>query len=301
MDEVNGLLLMTVNDYIDNVSARFATAELHFGHGTGNARDEAIYLIYSVLDIDFSIDSSALQQELSQAQFKSLEELVLKRVTQKIPVAYLIEEAWFAGRRFICDERALIPRSPIAELIQKRFEPLLKEQPRRILDMCCGGGCIGIACALEFPNSCVDLVDVSIDCLHLAEENISLHGLEDRVFTIHSNLFEKLSTTYDLILSNPPYVSKQDIEFLPTEYRYEPIGGLLSEAEGLDIPLRILRDAAAHLNKTGSLIMEVGVTSEKLSKQLKEVPLLWLAFDSGGEGIFALGADELRAYSNGLN
>ena len=167
--------------------------------------------------------------------------------------------------------------------------------------MCCGGGCIGIACALEFPNSCVDLVDVSIDCLHLAEKNISLHGLEDRVFTIHSNLFEKLSTTYDLILSNPPYVSKQEIEFLPTEYRYEPIGGLLSEAEGLDIPLRILRDAAAHLNKTGSLIMEVGVTSEKLSKQLKEVPLLWLAFDSGGEGIFALRADELRAYRNGLN
>ena len=137
--------------------------------------------------------------------------------------------------------------------------------------------------------------------MHLAEENISLHGLEDRVFTIHSNLYEKLSTSYDLILSNPPYVSKQDIEFLPTEYRYEPIGGLLSESEGLDIPLRILRDAAAHLNKTGSLIMEVGVTSEKLSKQLKEVPLLWLAFDSGGEGIFALRADELRAYSDGLN
>ncbi len=301
MDEVNGLLLMTVNDYIDNVSARFAAADLHFGHGTGNARDEAIYLIYSVLDIDFSIDSSAFQQELSQTQFKLLEGLVLKRITQKIPVAYLIKKAWFAGRRFICDERALIPRSPIAELIQKQFEPFLKEQPRRILDMCCGGGCIGIACALEFPDSCVDLVDVSIDCLHLAEENISLHALGDRVFTIHSNLFEKLSATYDLILSNPPYVPRHKIESLPREYRHEPIGGFLSEAEGLDIPLRILRDAATHLNKAGSLIMEVGVTSEELSEHLKEVPLLWLAFDSGGEGVFSLRADELREYSNSLN
>ena len=292
---------MTVNDYIENVSARFAAAELYFGHGTGNARDEAIYLIYSVLNIAFFIDSSTLQQELSEAEFESLEDLVLKRITQKIPVAYLIKEAWFAGRRFICDERALIPRSPIAELIQNRFEPLVKGPPRKILDMCCGGGCIGIACALEFPDSCVDLVDVSIDCLHLAEENISLHELGDRVFTIHSNLFEKLSTTYDLIVSNPPYVSKQEIESLPAEYQHEPIGGLLSEPEGLDIPLRILRDAAAHLNNTGSLIMEIGDTSEELSKQLKEVPLLWLAFDSGDEGIFALRADELRRYSNCLN
>jgi ribosomal protein L3 glutamine methyltransferase len=284
---------MKVIDYIKDVSDRFAGAELFFGHGTKSPRDEAIYLIYSILGIEFSRDPTSLKKELSGEQQQRLERIVIERMLEKTPAAYLVEEAWFAGHKFICDKRALIPRSPIAELVQNRFEPLLKDQPKKILDMCCGGGCIGISCALEFPESYVDMVDISTDCLHLAEENIKLHGLLDRVSVVHSDLFKGLSGTYDLIVTNPPYVSKEELDSLPAEYQHEPITGLLSEAKGLEIPLRILNDAANYMSETGLIIMEVGSTSKLLSDTLKSVPLLWLEFEHGGRGVLALSATEL--------
>ena len=297
---------MKVIDYINDVSDRFAEAELFFGHGTGSSRDEAIYLIYSILGIEFSRDPTSLKKELSGEQQQRLERIVIERMLEKTPAAYLVEEAWFAGHKFICDKRALIPRSPIAELVQNRFEPLLKDQPKKILDMCCGGGCIGISCALEFPESYVDMVDISTDCLHLAEENIKLHGLLDRVSVVHSDLFKGLSGTYDLIVTNPPYVSKEELDSLPAEYQHEPITGLLSEAKGLEIPLRILNDAANYMSETGLIIMEVGSTSKLLSDTLKSVPLLWLEFEHGGRGVLALSATELERippafFINGLN
>lgn len=284
---------MKVIDYINDVSDRFAGAELFFGHGTESPRDEAIYLIYSILGIEFSRDPATLKKELSGVQQQRLERIVVERMLEKTPTAYLVKEAWFAGYKFICDKRALIPRSPIAELVQNRFEPLLKDQPKKILDMCCGGGCIGISCALAFPESYVDMVDISTDCLHLAEENIELHGLLDRVSVVHSDLFKGLSGTYDLIVTNPPYVSKEELDSLPAEYQHEPLNGLLSKAKGLEIPLRILNDAANYMSETGLIVMEVGSSSKLLSGTLKSVPLLWLEFEHGGGGVLALSAAEL--------
>ena len=297
---------MKVIDYINDVSDRFAEAELFFGHGTESSRDEAIYLIYSILGIEFSRDSATLKKELSGVQQQRLERVVVERLLEKTPMAYLVKEAWFAGHKFICDKRALIPRSPIAELVQNRFEPLLKDQPKKILDMCCGGGCIGISCALAFPESYVDMVDISADCLQLAEENIELHGLLDRVSVVHSDLFKGLSGTYDLIVTNPPYVSKEELDSLPAEYKHEPLIGLLSKAKGLEVPLRILNDAAQYMSETGLIIMEVGSSSKLLSETLKNVPLLWLEFERGGGGVFALSAVELdrvppALFTNGLN
>jgi len=297
---------MKVIDYINDVSDRFAGAELFFGHGTESSRDEAIYLIYSILGIEFSRDPATLKKELSGVQQQRLERVVIERMLEKTPTAYLVKEAWFAGHKFICDKRALIPRSPIAELVQNRFEPLLKDQPKKILDMCCGGGCIGISCALAFPESYVDMVDISADCLQLAEENIEFHGLLDRVSVVHSDLFKGFSGTYDLIVTNPPYVSKEELDSLPAEYQHEPLTGLLSRANGLEIPLRILNDAASYMSETGLIIMEVGSSSKLLSDTLKNVPLLWLEFEHGGGGVLALSAAELdrippASFINGLH
>jgi len=211
-------------------------------------------------------------------------------------VAYLVGEAWFCGLPFKVDERVLIPRSPIAELINNRFEPLLVREPLRILDLCTGSGCIGIACALAFEDARVDLSDISADALQLARENVIRHGLQERVQVLESDLLQSLQGPYDLIVTNPPYVSRQEIDDLPAEYRHEPELGLLSFDDGLDIPLRILREAAAHLSEDGLLVLEVGYSREALTARLPEVPLLWLEFGQGGDGVCALTAGQLRQY-----
>jgi ribosomal protein L3 glutamine methyltransferase len=230
-----------------------------------------------------------------------LKSKVAQRIEKRTPVAFLVGEAWFAGHKFNCDARALIPRSPIAELITQKFQALIESPPRRILDLCCGGGCIGIACAHEFPDSQVDLVDLSEDCLALAADNVGLHKLAERVSCIRSDLFSGLDGTYDLIVSNPPYVSRQELQALPAEYRHEPQAGLLSHDDGLQIPLTLLQRAGDFLSSDGLLIMEVGYSAELLVHRLPDVPFLWLEFEHGGEGVFALQAAQLRQYSDSLN
>src|SRR5690606_23590675 len=219
-----------------------------------------------------------------------------RRIEERVPVAYLVGEAWFCGLPFKVDERVLIPRSPIAELINNRFEPLLNREPLRILDLCTGSGCIGIACALAFPDAQVDLADISTDALQLAQENVQRHGLEQQVRVIESDLFTAVQGPYDLIVTNPPCVSRQEVDELPAEYHHEPELGLLSLDDGLDIPLRILREAAAHLHEDGVLVLEVGYSREALTARLPGVPLLWLEFEHGGDGVCALTAQQLRQY-----
>jgi ribosomal protein L3 glutamine methyltransferase len=225
--------------------------------------------------------------------------LASRRIRERIPVAYLVGEAWFAGLPFFVDERVLIPRSPIAELIHSGFEPLLPAEPSRVLDLCCGSGCIGIATAVSFPQAQVDLADISADALDVARRNISRHALQGRVQALQSDLFLQLTEhcqvagKYDLIVSNPPYVSADEVAELPAEYRQEPALGLLSDDSGLAIPLQILRDAADYLNPGGVLILELGYSWPLLSERYPQLSVTWLEFDSGGEGVLAIDREAL--------
>ena len=287
---------MKVADYIEQVAARFEQAPLCYGHGTDNALDEAAYLVCASLGIDFTDADILTTRELHSDEMAQLESRVSRRIDQYEPVAYITGQAWFAGHCFHADPRALIPRSPIAELIQNRFEPLLKTVPLRILDLCTGGGCIGIAAALEFTDAQVVLADISADALALAAENILLHGVQDRVTIVRSDLLENVRGKFDLILCNPPYVSRAEVDSLPAEYIQEPELGLLSADDGLEIPLQILQTAAACLHAEGLLVMEVGFSHALLAERLHAVPLLWLEFEHGGEGVFALTTSQLQQY-----
>ncbi|MCB1650072.1 MAG: 50S ribosomal protein L3 N(5)-glutamine methyltransferase [Pseudomonadales bacterium] len=287
----------TVEQVLERVSRQFEQAELFYGHGTDNPWDEAVYLVFSALGIPFDCDDSMLQKTLTQEEQAHVDALVRARIDARIPVAYLVREAWFAGLPFTVDERVLIPRSPLAELILKDFEPLLARPPASVLDLCTGSGCIGIATALAFPEARVELADISADALALARENVIRHGVQERVSVHQSDLFASLAGRYDLILSNPPYVSQEEIDELPQEYRHEPALGLHSQDNGLAIPLQILREAANYLSEDGLLIMEVGYSHEALAERLPGVPFLWLEFEHGGEGLFALTAGQLREAS----
>lgn len=282
------------------MAARLASADLCYGHGTDNPSDEAFYLIYGLLGIDFA-DEQAAQRELSVAEEAMLDSALRRRIDEHVPAAYLVGRAWFAGHEFYCDERALVPRSPIAELIDGEFEPLLHAPAAKILDLCTGGGSIGIATALLWPDCEVDLVDISVDALDLAKKNIALHGLESRVKVVQSDLFDELDSRYDLIVSNPPYVPLQEYDELPAEFGNEPSLGLVSGDDGMQIPLKILRDSVDHLSANGILVMEVGYSHPQLSERLKQVPLLWLEFERGGEGVLALTARQLQQYREQFN
>jgi len=279
---------------LTRVSEQLEAADLFYGHGTDNPWDEAVYLVFTVLGIPFDAPESAMMRELSASELVSLDALLIRRIEKRVPVAYLVQEAWFAGLPFKVDERVLIPRSPIAELILQRFEPLLSTNPIRILDLCTGSGCIGIATAIAFEQARVELADISLEALTLARENVARHGLEERVSVIQSDLFSALNGPYSLILCNPPYVSQDEIDELPPEYAHEPVLGLYSDEEGLAIPLQILRQAAEYLTEDGVLIMEVGYSHEALSERLPHMPFLWLEFEHGGDGIFVLSAQQLR-------
>ena len=287
--------MVTVGEYVERASAVFDGAELFYGHGTDNAFDEAVYLVFATLDIAFD-DPEAYSRVIARDECDLLDSRVADRVENHTPVAYLVGQAWFGGMRFIADARALIPRSPLAEFIAEGCAPFVSSTPERILDLCCGGGCIGILAAHQFPLARVDLADLSADALALARENVSLHTLVDRVNLRQSNLFEALEGRYDLMLSNPPYVPLDEVLGLPPEYSHEPSLGLISEDDGLAIPLQILREAPDYLSDGGVLVMEVGYSVEQLSARLAQVPLLWLEFAHGGEGVLAITRDELLRY-----
>lgn len=291
---------MKIQERIRQMAARLDAADLCYGHGTDNPLDEAFYLIYGLLGIDFT-DGQAAQRELNVLEEVMLNSALKRRIDERVPTAYLVGRAWFAGHEFYCDERALVPRSPLAELISGEFEPLLHEPVGKVLDLCAGGGSIGIATALLWPECEVELTDISKDALDLAKKNVDLHGLGGRVKVIEGDLFGNIDSRYDLIIANPPYVSLQEYDELPAEFTCEPSLGLISTDAGLQIPLKILRDSVDYLSDDGLLVLEVGYSHPQLSERLKQVPLLWLEFDRGGEGVLALTASQLQQYREHFN
>ncbi len=287
--------LSTIIDCIRYAASRFNAARLTFGHSHDNAIDEATHLVLSSLHLPPDLPPAYGSARLTAEEKARVLELIERRVETREPVAYLVGEVWFAGLPFKSDKRALVPRSPIAELIENDFSPWLDEREvERALDLCTGSGCIGIAMAAHRPHWHVDLVDIDEQALSLARENIALHQLGNRVRTIRSDLFAGLEgERYDLIVSNPPYVTAQEFAALPPEYRHEPRSGLIAGEDGLDFALRILRDAPEHLSEDGLLIVEVGEAEHALNELLPQVPLVWIEFKVGAMGVFAVGRREL--------
>jgi ribosomal protein L3 glutamine methyltransferase len=287
--------LQTVGDCVRWAQTCFERAGLHFGHGTDNAWDEALHLVFGSLQLDWSTDPSILDCQLSDAEKQALIRNVQRRVEERIPVPYLTGRAWFAGLEFRIDRRAIIPRSPIAELIEAEFSPWYAgAKLERVLDLCCGSGCIGLAIASWLPQTRVDLADIDEDALSLARENRELLGLEDRVEIIISDLFQGLrGRQYDLIVTNPPYVDASDLAEMPREYTFEPPLALGSGSDGLQAMRGILAEAVHHLSPDGLLVAEVGNSWEALEEAFPRVPFTWIELERGGHGVFVLTAREL--------
>lgn len=282
--------LASIVDFIRYGASRFSAAGLTFGHSHDNPIDEATHLVLASLHLPPDIPPAYGAGKLTGAERERVLALIERRVTERLPVAYLVGETWFAGLKFKSDRRALVPRSPIAELIESGFSPWLDGRPvERALDLCTGSGCIGIAMAEYNPQWHVDIADVSAEALSLARENIVFQHIESRVEAIHSDLFDGLKGhQYDLIVSNPPYVTEDEYAALPGEYSHEPKLGLTSGIDGLDLCLRLLDQAADHLTDTGLLIVEVGESEQALAALLPQVPFVWIEFKVGAMGVFAL-------------
>jgi ribosomal protein L3 glutamine methyltransferase len=289
--------LNTARDLIRWGAEEFDRCGLAFGHGTDNALDEAAWLVLHTLGIGHAQRDKDLDTVLDTVQRQRVLDLLTARIETRKPAAYLLGEAWFAGLPFHVDERVLVPRSPIAELIGARFAPWVDPaRVQRILDLCTGSGCSGIACACALPGARIDMSDLSRDALAVARKNIGRHGLQDRVTVLESDVFSGLAgRRYDIIVSNPPYVPASEYRLLPDEYRHEPGAGLAAGTDGLDIVVRILKHAAGHLAADGILVMEVGHTQDRLVEVFPDVPFLWLEFEFGGEGVFLLEAGQLAA------
>ena len=289
--------LCTLRDLIRWGASQMNAAGLHFGHGTDNAIDEAAALVLHALHLPPDLPAEYLQAQLTPPEQQAALHLLQRRITERKPVAYLTQRAWFMSLPFYVDERVLIPRSPLAELIERHFAPWLPDgrQMGDILDLGTGSGCIGIACTYVFPDARVDLVDISAEALEVARRNVANHGVEDQVAVIQSDLFSALQGRhYDLIISNPPYVALAVLDNLPTEYHHEPRLGLVAGVEGLDMVEQILRQAADYLKRDGLLIVEVGNAQYTLCETLPDVPFTWLEFECGGQGVFLLNAAQLR-------
>lgn len=283
----------TLGDYVHWAAEYFEDNQLYFGHGTDNAWDEAVMLALHVLQLPADLDDSALDLPLSKQQAHELQQLALRRVAERIPVPYLTNEAWFGGARYYVNQQVLIPRSPLAELIDQELRPWVgKHKPRKILDLCTGSGCIAIHCAKVFPDCTIDAADISTAALEVAQKNVQLHNANVNLY--ESDLFSGLpATKYDVIISNPPYVSNSEMQTLPQEYQYEPKMALQSGADGLDLTEQILCQAGAYLQPHGLLIVEVGNSWTTLAAKHPELPFTWLEFAQGGEGVFLLHAEDL--------
>jgi ribosomal protein L3 glutamine methyltransferase len=275
----------------------FDEAGLYFGHGTDNAYDEAVYIILRALGLSFELEDAQLNQVLSTEAKDYLKALVRRRIEEREPVAYILNEAWFCGLPFYVDERVLVPRSPIAELIQEQFSPWIEAaEVSRILDIGTGSGCIAIASALAFTEARVDAVDISADALAVADENARRHGVSERLRLVRSDLYENLEgQRYDIIIANPPYVDVKDMAALPEEFRHEPGLALEAGEDGLDIVRRLLAQSRGHLNDAGILIVEVGNSQQAMVEAYPQLPFMWLEFEHGGHGVFLLTAEQLDA------
>lgn len=290
-----------LGEAIDHCCRELESSDAFFGHGTDNAWDEAVQLVLAVAQLPADSGQEVLHRELRSAQQAELRSLLHRRIHEQVPLPYLLGRAWFAGLEFLCDPRAIVPRSPLAELILNGFQPwYFGPAPRRILDLCCGGGCIGLAAAHYYPNCRVDLVDIDRDALALSHDNRALLELpQERVRIIQSDGFADLGNTrYDIILTNPPYVDALALESMPREYHAEPALALASGPDGLDLTRRILARAGEFLTETGLIIGEVGHSWRSLERCFPTIPFTWIECEDGGEGVFVMSAQELQKYGD---
>ena len=287
----------TVAAAIERCARALKRARVHFGHGTDNARDEAAELVFFAAAIDHAEGARAYGRRLDARRRARIELLLRRRIAERMPLAYLTHRAFFAGLELYVDERVLVPRSPIAELISRRFAPWAPSRRiRRILDVGTGSGAIALACAKAFPQACVDALDISPAALQVCRRNVRRLGLGARVKPLRSDHFAAVAgRRYDIIVSNPPYVGSVEMRRLPREYRQEPRLGLASGADGLDSVRAILSAAPQHLADDGILIVEVGNTEHTLMRAFPRLPFIWPAIAMGGGGVFVLRAADLRA------
>ncbi|MEP7245649.1 MAG: 50S ribosomal protein L3 N(5)-glutamine methyltransferase [Gammaproteobacteria bacterium] len=293
---------VTVRSLIERGSRRLTRARVFFGHGTDNAWDDAAALVWHALALPDDVTPRVYERKVSRAAQEKVEALIERRISERVPAVYLTGQTWFAGLPFNVDARVLIPRSPIAELIEQQFSPWVNAaKVRRILDIGTGSGCIAIACAVAFPRAKVDAADISAEALEVARTNVSRHRVGRRVRLVKSNHFSALAgETYDIIVSNPPYVGARELGALPPEYRHEPRLALAAGRSGLDSVRVILDEAGRHLKPGGSLIVEVGNTETAVRRAFPGLPFTWLQFERGGGGVFLLPAEALAGGTSGL-
>ncbi len=290
--------LRSIRDLVRWGASRFTEAGLVYGHGTDNAFDEALVLVGHALHLPVGFPQAYLDARVTAEEREAVVALLRERIDTRKPAAYLTGEAWFAGLPFHVDERVLVPRSPLAEWIERGFAPWLEpDHVERVLDLCTGSACIAIACAVHFDNADVDAVDISPEALEVARRNVERHGLEDWVTLVESDLFDSLEPArYQLIISNPPYVSDEEMATLPEEYHHEPALGLRADKAGLAVVVRLLAQAADWLADDGILVVEVGNSQDMLVECFPDVPFVWLDFERGGHGVFLLDAAQVREY-----
>lgn len=289
--------LCTILDMMRWAYSYFNASDLYYGHGHDNAWDEAHQLVLSAVYLPIDVPESLYASRLSLVEKERIVEMVAQRLGLRKPVAYLTNSAWFAGLEFYVDERVIVPRSPIGELIGQGFTGILRAEPKRILDMCTGSGCIAIACGERFPHAEIDAVDLSPDALNVAEINIERHQMSHRVFPLMSDLFNDLpADRYDLIVTNPPYVDQEDLDDMPEEFHHEPEMALGSGLDGLTITKRILASAPDYLSDNGVLVCEVGNSMVHLIEQFPAVPFHWIELKNGGVGVFSLTKEQLLAH-----
>jgi len=288
--------MATARDLIERAAVMFVGAGLHFGHGTDNAHDEATSIVLHVLGLDYPVDEGDLTRALQAEDVHAALSLVNERIRSRRPAAYLTHAMWFAGRPFYVDERVLVPRSPIAEMVRQKFQPWLGRQAvRRILDIGTGCGCIALTSALEFSEATVHATDLSTEALQVAAINRERFGLQERVQLECADLYPESERNFDLIVSNPPYVPDTRLECLPAEFLREPRIALAAGDDGLKCVKRILAQAAEYLADGGLLVMEVGEIWPELERYYPDIPFTWVDFQRGGEGVFVLRKDELAS------
>ena len=287
--------LSSMTDFMRWGASQFVQADLSYSHGLSSPLDEAVYLVLRSLNLPVDTPDVYWNSKLTTNEKHTVISTLRKRIEDRIPAAYIMKEGWFAGLQFYVDERVLVPRSPIAEMVETQFTPWVNpDEVETVLDLCTGSGCIGIACAYAFPMANIDLADISQDALDVATINVEKHDAQQRVSVIQSDLFQGLKDKkYDFIVSNPPYVDAEDISDMSAEFQHEPELGLSSGVDGLECTRQILKQAADHLTDDGILVLEVGNSQYALVDEYPELPFEWVDFERGGDGVFVISRSQL--------